>query len=617
MGSVQNPGSDPGRKPRRIELRFFTILVGLVFVAPQEGLSKTVEVRRVGKPQIERENEAVDARSRLIKKLSNGRLQVTRSGFDQAGIVTVVSGFVCRKFQAACRHINAGNFDEAAYYFRMHSEKWVGSADHLCGWANVLFLQGRLDEAFQVYRKALQNDSLHPGSLLGMMNIYTQRNNLDHAKELFVLLIENQSQAALAHNNLGNAYRASGLFYEALVHYGMALQIEPELTAGEYNRGGIFLSMGEFDRAARSFRSAAQSAPGFADAYLYEGLSHLRANRSVMATVALYRVLELGIDGQVVQLALGVALQSLHLDRSAVMHLRKAGELDQPDERINSLLSTSFVRLGELKQAAQVMLQDFDTGPKDAEAHFKIGLKLFLCEQYTLSASYLKKAVDLGRRDTDTYFALGQALMESGDFDSALDVLAYASNLTPQSARIHFSMGIAHFHRGEIVSAIREMEAAARLNPEDDDAKIVLMDLFRQVADFEACARTGRLVVNRNPELVPPRFETAYCQAMTGDLDKAVEMLEVALDQDTEGSQVHRVWKMLVQQTSARSRVPGMYLLLGMIQERRGDWKDAVRSYRRFISLSPSTHWIQKISRTLHQLDRHSKKSDPAFSGVP
>lgn len=556
-------------------------------------------------------------RARTLTPIVDGLIQITRTGVDQVGPVTVISGFPCVDFPEACLHIEHGRFDEAADTFLAEMLKGDDLAAIGCGWANALFLEGRLEEATRAYILMAEDFPNDSDIRTGLGNIYAQIHVLGSAKKVFRSLMKEPRYVAVAHNNLGNAYRFAGRFAEALEEYQWAIHEDPGLMAAEYNRGGVLLALKRFDQAAQAFRSAAGRVKEFADAYLYEGLAHLRANQAIPAVVALYRALDLGVDNQATHLALGVALRILDLDRKAVFHLRRAKELGPTDQRILTLLSTSLVRIGEMEKAAQIMLEDFAMGPQDADSHFVIGSKLYLCEQYAQAAAYLQKAADLGRREADTYLVLGQALLESGNIDSSIGALLLASKLSPQSAQVHFFLGVALAHRGRFVQAIREIEAALALNPLDVDTKTVLMDLFRQTDNFNACARMGRMIVNRIPDSASFRFETAYCQAMTGDLDQAAKMLEIAMDQDIEGSQVHKVWRMLIQQTLTHSKVPGMYLLLGMIQERRGDWKDAIHSYRRFISLSPSTHWARRISEAILRVDLLEKEPDPAFSGVP
>jgi tetratricopeptide (TPR) repeat protein len=406
---------------------------------------------------------------------------------------------------------------------------------------------------------------------------------------------------------------------EALKEYEMALVQDPELVAARYNRAGALLSLGKYPEAAQAFREVAHRIRHFPETYLYEGLSHLKNQQSVLAAAALYRANELGLDTPVLHLALGMACQEQKMDAEAVSHLRSALAADPQDEEVYQLLSVSLVRSGKLKEAAKVLEQAFFVGPQDAESHFLLGLKLFLCEQPADAAKHFMMAVAKGRRSADTFFGLGQALFMSGDVDSAIRALSLAARLNPSAPEVHFALGVAMYHDNDLKSAIREMKTASALDPSDVDTQLVLMDLYRHAGDFKSCASAGRLIVDANPELVTPRFDTAYCLALTKDLDRAVETMEDALDHDVEGNQVHRVWKRLSAASESRGKgnLPGPHLLLAVIHERRGNWSEAVQAYEKFILHSPSKAWIRKAMGRIHQLIPAEAATCPTCHAAP
>lgn len=558
-------------------------------------------------------------RARVILGSDNGQLQIIRERGEKSQHMSVLTGFPCDRSQATCALVKYGSFAEAATVFRHRIDSGEDGARVRCALAHSLFLKGDLLGAARAYTWAATGYPHDPHVRNGLANVLTELKQFSMATEEFEALTGKPGYAAVAHNNLGNAYRKMGRLEQALKEYDMALAQDPGLVAARYNRAGALLSLEKYTEAARMFREVAHRVRRFPEAYLYEGLARLKNQQSVLAASALYRAGELGLDTPVLHLALGMACQEQGMDAEAVSHLQRALAAGSQDEEVYQLLSVSLVRGGNLKEAARILEQAFYMGAQDAESHFVLGLKLFLCEQPDNAARHFMMAAAKGRRGADTFFGLGQALFMSGDVDSAIRSLSLAARLNPSASEVHFALGVALYHDGDLKSAIREMKTASALDPGDVDTQLVLMDLYRHAGDFEYCASAGRRIVDDNPEMVPPRFDTAYCLAFTEDLDRAAEAMEDALDHDVEGEEVLRVWKRLASNVESKGKgnLPGPHLLLAVIHERRGNWSEAVRAYERFILCSPPKEWIRKAMGRIHQLVPAGAATCPARPGGP
>ncbi len=558
-------------------------------------------------------------RARVILGSDSGQLQIVRERGEKSQNMTVITGFPCDRAQAICALVRYGSFAEAATVLRYRIDSGEDGAQVRCALAHSLFLKGDLLGAARAYTWAATGYPQDPHVRNGLANVLTELEQFSMATEEFEALTAEPAYAAVAHNNLGNTYRKMDRPEEALKEYDLALVRDPELVAARYNRAGALLSLGKYEEAAQAFREVAHRARRFPEAYLFEGLARLKNQQPVLAAAALYRASELGMDTPVFHLALGMACQEQRMDDEAVLHLQRALAAGPQDAEVYQCLSVSLVREGDLKEAAKVLEQAFYIGPQDAESHFLLGLKLFLCEQPANAARHFMLAAAKGRRGADTFFGLGQALFMSGDVESAIRSLSLAARINPSAPEVHFALGVALYHKNDHESAIREMKIASALDPSDVDTQLVLMDLYRHAGNFEHCASAGRNAVNDNPELVTPRFDTAYCLALTNDLDRAVETMGDALDHDVEGDEVLRVWKRLAATAESRGKghLPGPHLLLAIIHERRGNWSEAVRAYERFILHSPSKEWIRKAMERIHQLVPAEAASCPACLGGP
>jgi hypothetical protein len=134
---------------------------------------------------------------------------------------------------------------------------------------------GHLDEAEQLYRRALaidpQNaDCLH---LLGM--IAFQSGQLTRAAALIRQAIELHPAAASYHSNLGNVLQAEGNLDEAEACYRRALELKPGQAEVHLNLGHTLKAQGEVDSALASYRQALTLKPDMAEARVAESTALL------------------------------------------------------------------------------------------------------------------------------------------------------------------------------------------------------------------------------------------------------------------------------------------------------------------------------------------------------
>lgn len=134
---------------------------------------------------------------------------------------------------------------------------WMG---HL-NLGQALFEEGRLDEALQQYRQAVE---LHPDGDQEQANLGTALME----KGLYAEAIEHLNAALAikpeflaAQNSLALAYSRLGDDDQAVVHFRKALEIKPDALGVMMNLGGVLQHKGRLDEAAANYRQAAKLFP--------------------------------------------------------------------------------------------------------------------------------------------------------------------------------------------------------------------------------------------------------------------------------------------------------------------------------------------------------------------
>jgi tetratricopeptide (TPR) repeat protein len=78
-----------------------------------------------------------------------------------------------------------------------------------------LFAEDKLDEAIEVYQKALQEDPNYADALHALAMVYANQDKLDEAIEVGKKLIEAAPEDELAHTSLSIFYQRKGMIAEA------------------------------------------------------------------------------------------------------------------------------------------------------------------------------------------------------------------------------------------------------------------------------------------------------------------------------------------------------------------------------------------------------------------
>jgi len=131
---------------------------------------------------------------------------------------------------------------------------------------NVLFREGRIDEAMTHYAEALRINPHFVEAKNNIGNILFRQGRIDEAMTHYAEALQRAPDYADAHNNLGVALFREGKIPEAVAHYAEALKINPAYPEAHYNLGVGLARQGKIQEAAFHFSEALRIKPDYAEA---------------------------------------------------------------------------------------------------------------------------------------------------------------------------------------------------------------------------------------------------------------------------------------------------------------------------------------------------------------
>ena len=207
---------------------------------------------------------------------------------------------------------------------------------------NVLFKEGKWDEARTLFQKAVEIDPTYVDARYNLGNAFFQRGQWNEAVEQFQKVVEMDPHYARAHNNLGIIFVQKGQMEEAVAQYQQASEMDPNYAEPHNNLGTVLLQRGQIDEAVAQFQKALKINPRDVVAYNDLGEAFLKKGE---------------------------------LD-SAIICFQKAFEIDPGCAAAHYNLGNIFAQKGQWDEAVTQYQQALETNPNYVEAHNNLGIAL-------------------------------------------------------------------------------------------------------------------------------------------------------------------------------------------------------------------------------------------------
>lgn len=271
-------------------------------------------------------------------------------------------------------------------------------------------------------------------------------------------------------------------------------------------------------------------------------------------------------------------------------------EKDQANQHLDR--SISFAMCGKLDQAIDEAQKAIKIDPDFAQAYNKLGDYLIKKGKVNEAIAAYRKSIEANPEHQNSHFDLGCSLAMIGEYDLALDSLNKAYELKPSQSEIHSHVGRIHLMKGETSEAIDCLNQALEADPEDIMACFTLACAYKIKGMEDNANAMFNKVINRYSELieVKTRFAEGHYYIgrsyfLMGDVTKAIEYLQLAVEYDTEEIDYHYSFGMLYSDADAFCSLAEAQFELGKHDEARTNIKRALElepNNKRFINLKSS-----------------------------
>jgi predicted Zn-dependent protease len=410
--------------------------------------------------------------------------------------------------------------------------------------AAALIIENKLDLAEQQLKSILAGAPNTAVALDLLGTVRAKQGRLDEAEQLFTRAVRADNQLTGAHMNLAYLYLLKGKPEKTTLELKEVLRLDPNNADARYKLAWVLFTQSRLDECISFVENEKQSRPVsasmlelLADAYLKKGNVE-EAEKSYLAVIAEQSTNADALIGMAnVSKAKGnrsVALD--YLSRSKVVlsnapdHLYKyavaAFNLNQVEEAVWALkkaialrpdeasfyLILGMVQLGfkkpDLQDAEESFRESLKRQPDNAQAQLHLGYVLLKQKKYADAQVWLEKSVQKQSRSPEGFYYLGLIAQEQNENERAIELFQKSIELEPRFANAHIALGAVYLKLKDYPRAQKELETGVKINPDSSKGHYNLAVLYARLKDPKRAQEEMRIIERLKSEGKTPENES-------------------------------------------------------------------------------------------------------------
>ena len=451
---------------------------------------------------------------------------------------------------------------------------------------NRLLQEGKISEAAEAYRKAIQLDPNNPQWHYNLSLALSQLGDTKGEKAALEKALELDPHIATAHNDLGLLDLSERKMNEAEREFRAALEIDPRFAEAQNNLGVVYSQQGKDAEAGVLFRQSAENDPTYARARVNLGLVMAHQGDFSEAEQQLRLALKAVPDDVAALIALGEVEGKINHHQESVQAFQRVVALrpEMPEGHLN--LGIALADQYDLRGALKEFSEAIRLAPDDPTAQFNEGRVLFDLGRPQEAISFLEMACKLQPNYPSAVYLLALIL---GDSPRATEMLKELVASDPENAYGQYLLGQNLLRAGKTQEAIEHWKTAVRLDPQNSSSLYGLARTLAKLNDPEATAYMDRFQVLHKTQQLSDRVETlnnfALEAANAHDWPQAVEQLEES-----------------IKTCGQCKQLPVLHRNLGLIYARKGDIQQSVRELEMALQIDPNDAQAQTTLQMLHNV---------------
>ncbi len=366
------------------------------------------------------------------------------------------------------------------------------------------------------------------------------------AEDYFKKAVNLDPEFAIAHNNLGLAYKALDQNKEALSSFQTAIDLDPKYKKPYLNIGSTYLAQKKYDKVLEFYQKALEIDPDYALAYYAIGNFYFSQKKYPEAIASIQKSQKLDPKYLNTYKLLADIFVNQGQPQRAIDELNKGLKVKE-DDGLYTALSQIYRDLGDTKKSEELFAKGLSLQPNSSTVYqFNLGLKFKREGKFKEAKEQLTKALNLAPKDKDTHIALAQVEGELKNYDEAIKLLQKALTIDPEDINIYDELGTAYSEKGDYQAAITTYKKALTLDlkvQKPSDIARVYENLglvyHNNTKQFDLAEEAFKNALKYDPKQATIYINLGETYRVKGMLKEAASQQRIALQLDPKNALAH------------------------------------------------------------------------------
>jgi tetratricopeptide (TPR) repeat protein len=495
--------------------------------------------------------------------------------------------------------------------------------------ARLLDEQGRLNEAIDQYKKALELDPNNSALYSEMADTYSRSGRSSDAEKAADKAVQFDADNLAAHKLLFTIYtgilndrnnRATDAEVQRSVQRAISeceeiIRIDPTQSQYYLMLGRFYQFQNKPDKEAEVYKKLLGMEPGSEEGVMALAELHLNAGNGIEAARLLETFLKANPEADSAWHTLGDAYTASHDSVKAADAYKHAVDLNPADaEHLQAYAEALFAaeRFDDAAKVYQQLARDnADDGNAAAAALLRLGQIYRRQAKYDQARSSLEKAIALAPENLELQFNLALVDRDDGRLEEALKRLTSLVDKTAprngkptpaesQSRGIFLTyVAILNSTLGHYDEAIRRFTELRTISPEKDKVDSYIVDTYRTARNLDKALEYSETALVATPNSRELQVAHADIIAEKGKIDEGVKALDKLIkntDDDIDilsaivniYERAHKFGDAQKVLDTLMKRFPGdehVYFLQGAIYSKQKKYNDAEKAFQKALDI--------------------------------
>jgi tetratricopeptide (TPR) repeat protein len=333
--------------------------------------------------------------------------------------------------------------------------------------------RGRLWEAEQLLRAALNADDKHFAAAYGLGLIHLQQRKFAEATSCFQQATRLDKRSSDARFHLGVALSGTQQLEEAVRQYRKALALRPAFPEAHNNLGHALQLLGRHEDAVGHYEKALVLLPDYPEALNNLGNSLAVLDRCDEAVAKYEKALSIRSNYVEARTSLGNALVTLGKHEEAVSHFEFALSMQPKHIDAHIGLAKTLGVLARYSEAIAQFEKALAIDPDNVEARARLGSLLQLLGKSEEALAQCRRAIEIDANHVEALNLMGDALRALGNIDDAVRAFEKAISLAPRKSGAYLNL------------------ATSRRMTANDPAFVAMRELAKDMASLDVRDQTA------------------------------------------------------------------------------------------------------------------------------